>query len=151
MVSKVLESLMIPEENLEIANEGLFDKLKENKQKQEERKAQIRQHELDCQKLLPKLKEDLKKIVSSYKPKTTKVKMTPYYGIDKIDNSAYVQLFNENTILNQNDDSIYDSAQSITEEIYKLTEQFANATDKYPGFELKADVPDNYCVYLNIY
>ena len=142
---------MIPEENLEVANEGLFDKLKEKKQKREEYKAQIRQHALDCQELLPKLKEDLKKIVSSYKIKDTKVKMTPYYGIDKLDSSTYVQLFDENTILNQNDDETYDSAQNITNEIYKLTEKFVNTTNKYPGFELKAEVPDNYVIYLNVH
>lgn len=145
---KCLESLLI--EGEEIANEGLIDKFKNMKQKREERKVQIRQHELERQKLLPKLEEELKKIVSSYKPKTKKVKMTPYYGIDKLDNSAYVQLFNENTILNQNDDSVYDAAQDITEDIYKLTENFANTTKKYSGFDLKADVPDNYCIYLQI-
>ena len=70
---KCLESLLI--EGEEIANEGLIDKFKDMKQKREERKAKIRQHELECQKLLPKLEEELKKIVSSYKPKTKKVKI----------------------------------------------------------------------------
>lgn len=147
---KVLESLMISEENLEVTNEGLFNTLKEHKQKREEQKAYIKQHKLDCQELLPKLKDELKKIVSSYKPKNSKAKMVPVYGIDKLDSSAYVLLFDENKILNQNDDSVYDDAQDITEEIYKLTEAFASSTNKYPGFELKAEVPDNYCIYLHV-
>ena len=39
---------------------------------------------------------------------------------------------------------------NFTEDIYKLTENFANTTKKYSGFDLKADVPDNYCIYLQI-
>ena len=60
---KCLESLLI--EGEEIANEGLIDKFKDMKQKREERKAQIRQHELERQKLLPKLEEELKKMLSN--------------------------------------------------------------------------------------
>nr|DAQ91427.1 MAG TPA: hypothetical protein [Caudoviricetes sp.] len=141
MDSKALESLMIPMDNLEITTEGLFDKLKE-------KKAQRRQHEIDCQNLLPKIETELKKIVSSYKPKYKNVKISPYYYTDKLDCSVGVELFNYNKLLDQ-DDSVIDSANNITDEIYELVVKFAK-DNKYTGFTFKAEVPDNCCIDIKI-
>ncbi len=139
MESKVLESLIIPE--YEIANEGLFDKLNE-------KKAQRHQHESDCQNLLPKIETELKKIVSSYKPKYKNVKIIPYYYTDKLDCSVGVELFNYNKLLDQ-DDSVIDSANNITDEIYELVVKFAK-DNKYTGFKFKVEIPDNCCIDIKV-
>lgn len=151
MNSKALESFLIPE----VAEEGIISDFKakreQKKADREEKKRLARELDNECKKLLPKVMNDLKEIVSKYKAKYPDLPINPYYDTDKTMNEVFVCVFDDDEIMNEYSDHYNKKSIMVFKAIYNTVNNYCNASEKkYPGFNLQCDIPENPCINIRV-
>ena len=151
---KCLESLLIEGEEL-ISTEGIISNFKarreQKKADREEKERLARELDNECKKLLPKVMNDLKKIVSKYKAKYPDLPINPYYDTDKTMNEVFVCVFDDDEIMNEYSDHYNKKSIMVFKAIYNTVNNYCNASEKkYPGFNLQCDIPENACINIRV-
>ena len=152
MNSKALESFLIPE----VAEEGIISNFKakreQKKAEREEKKRLARERDTECKNLLPKVMNDLKEIVSKYKAKYPDLPIDPYYDTDKTMNEVFVCVFDDIEVMNEYSDNYNKKSIMVFNAIYNAVKNYCSTSEKkYPGFDLKCDIPENPYIHIRVY
>lgn len=152
MNSKALENFLIPE----VAEEGIISNFKakreQKKAEREEKKRLARERDNECKNLLPKVMNDLKEIVSTYKTKYPDLPIDPYYDTDKTMNEVFVCVFDDIEIMNEYSNNYNKKSIMAFKAIYNAVKNYCSTSEKkYPGFDLQCDVPENGYIHIRVY
>ena len=140
----------------EIATEGVISNFKakreQKKAEREEKKMLARERDNECKNLLPKIMNDLKESVSKYKAKYPDLPIDPYYDTDKTMNEVFVCVFDDIEVMNEYSDNYNKKSIMVFNAIYNAVKNYCSTSEKkYPGFDLKCDIPENGYIHIRVY